>query len=496
MSSAGRCLDNVGERSDDQRRSSDHSSRWIWLSLALLLLSTGVYYVAVKGEGRSAFERWRPEVDGLFAGENIYAGNPFPTPPIMAVMLRPFTLLPGGWGMAAWFALKSVLALFCLWVLIQWSTKDEPVGAAALAAAMLLSVRPILGDLLHGNVNLVVLSLVVASVLCFRAKADELAGLFLAWGIACKLTPALLLVYFIYKRSTNVVVWTFLGLLLWLVVVPGLFLGQQRNLSLLSTWGERMVMPFLRDGVVETEQINQSVPALVHRLTTPSLAIKPDDGRPPISINIVSLTTSQARLLTMASVAVLLGWLAWACRAPIERRDDPRWRHEIALTLLMTLLVSERTWKHHYTLAVPSLVLLTISASQALRREKGKGLGWWLSALLGLSALAMSTTSKDLMKPLLGVDGSKLAQAYGVYLWASVCLLIGHGMCLKRSSAAATGARHEPSHAAPNELASRENWFKNPLGPPYAPIPSPGGRGIGGERIENRTLADGVDDAR
>ncbi|MBP3959375.1 DUF2029 domain-containing protein [Gemmata sp. G18] len=69
-------------------------------------------------QSRSAFLRWRQMVNGVFAGENIYVGvNEYPNPPIMAVLLRPFTALPPVTGALVWFYTKVLLAvLAAVWV--------------------------------------------------------------------------------------------------------------------------------------------------------------------------------------------------------------------------------------------------------------------------------------------------------------------------------------------------------------------------------------------
>src|SRR5207248_11454769 len=66
---------------------------------------------------------------------------------------------------------------------------------------ILLSFRPILSDLHHGNNNLLILSLVVASLAAWRKGYDVLAGLALALAVTYKVTPALFVPYFLYKRS-------------------------------------------------------------------------------------------------------------------------------------------------------------------------------------------------------------------------------------------------------------------------------------------------------
>ena len=55
-----------------------------------------------------------------------------------------------------------------------------------MGLTVLLSIRPIVGDLQHGNVNLFILFLVIASLTLYTRKLDFLAGLLLGLAIACK----------------------------------------------------------------------------------------------------------------------------------------------------------------------------------------------------------------------------------------------------------------------------------------------------------------------
>ncbi len=70
------------------------------------------------GLNRSAFLRWRDMINGVFSGANIYVGvNEYPNPPIMAILLRPFTALPPVVGALAWFYAKVLLAVISVvWV--------------------------------------------------------------------------------------------------------------------------------------------------------------------------------------------------------------------------------------------------------------------------------------------------------------------------------------------------------------------------------------------
>ena len=91
-------------------------------------------------------------------------------------------------------------------------------------------MRPILGDLHHGNNNLVILFLIVAVLQAWRKGYDVLAGLVLGLAITYKVTPALFIPYFAYKRSWRV--WERpRGLVIFLLIVPSLVIGPSVQLG-------------------------------------------------------------------------------------------------------------------------------------------------------------------------------------------------------------------------------------------------------------------------
>src|SRR5262249_7033679 len=143
-------------------------------------------------QDRSAILRWREQLLQLDSGENIYQRFTYPNPPIMALMLRPLAELPPLAGALVWYYLKVAMALYAFAAVFRLvEERGRPFPPWAKALTVLVSLRPILGDLTHGNVNLFILFLVVAALDSFRRGWDELAGGLIALAIACKVTPAL-----------------------------------------------------------------------------------------------------------------------------------------------------------------------------------------------------------------------------------------------------------------------------------------------------------------
>jgi len=156
-------------------------------------------------QDRSAILRWREQLLSLDGGENIYAHYNYPNPPIMALLLRPLADLPPLAGALVWYYLKVGMALAAFAMtfrLVEEPGRPFPPWSKALT--VVLSLRPILGDLTHGNVNLFILFLVVSALAAFRRGRDVPAGVVLALAIACKVTPALFVPYFLWKRAWRV----------------------------------------------------------------------------------------------------------------------------------------------------------------------------------------------------------------------------------------------------------------------------------------------------
>ena len=154
-------------------------SNWVfWCLWALIVLIAAAFYYEKAADHRSAFVRWRPQVLKFWAGVNIYDKMIFPNPPIMPITLHPLMVLADGHR-------GDVL------VCDQGGPDDRGPGRCSLkivrppgrtvsprcsrSLVLLLSLRPILGDLHHGNNNLLILFLVVAMFYAWR-RGHDIAG--------------------------------------------------------------------------------------------------------------------------------------------------------------------------------------------------------------------------------------------------------------------------------------------------------------------------------
>jgi hypothetical protein len=212
-----------------------------------------------------------------------------------------------------------------------------------------------------------------------------------------------------------------LGLLLFLFLVPGWVLGNDRNWTMLGSWVDRMITPFVVAGTVTSDHVNQSLPGLVFRLATHSPSIVDQKGAPLRFDNLLDLDTHTAGWILKGCMAVFAGLIVWSCRTPIRERQGWRLAAEFSLVVLGMLLFSERTWKHHcVTLILPFGVLtyyLAVFRPGSLMRG-------YLMGSLGVVLLLMLSTSTTGIHGLEFVDeAGKRAQVYGAYVWAYLVLV-------------------------------------------------------------------------
>lgn len=471
------------------------------LGLLLVFLAVSVQYsrkvLTPRKDGytQSAILRWSKQIQAMEDGENIYEQN-YPNPPIMPMLLWPvselITVSPLA-GALTWFYLKVGMALVCFfWAFRLVETPDQPFPAWAKALAVVLSIRPILGDLTHGNVNIFILFLVMASLYAFARGRDIASGLLLALAIACKVTPALFVVYFLWKRAWGVLLGCAIGLGLFFFLVPSLVFavqgaslsgGFERNWDDLMTWKRGMIDPYLIHGIVTPEKENQSLPGVLTRLLThaPSFSVWVDGVSAPLAYhNVADLGSDAIKRVVQLCQVLFLVLMAALCRAPVkaagasasETRRGWRLAAEYSLILVGMLVFSERTWKHHcVTLLLPFVVLcyglsawfpsrvrivcwaavvlaglFMLSTSSGVLGDEAKAKETFAAMevaagptafLPGFEAAARSDETARL--GLAPDSPGKIAQVYGAYLWAFLALIVGLGSMLKSPRTAASG---------------------------------------------------------
>ena len=365
-------------------------------------------------------------------------GHWFPTPTFVLMCLVPLWKMGVVAAAVVWAALKIAGIAGVLWLLLRSiGPPGSVVPSGVLAMALAFSVRALVSDLQHANVNIFVFVWLGLTWWAYVHRRDGWAGIFLALAIVTKVTPALALVYFAYKRAWRLCIFTAIGLVIFVLIVPGAYIGFAKNVELLEDWFNMLVRPFALEGWAELSIPNQSLWGVVLRVLSNagvlpvehmSLTQAMQSGQE----NMARPANAAGRLLRPLISLTVIAMLAWACRRRLADRRDVRGALEFALVLLAMMLLSERTWKHHAT----TLPLVYLAVWFALTHLPwGQTLRGVFVALLGAQWFMLVASSE-------GLFGDHLADQMmdgGIFCWglllAAIQIVVMLGILNSRARA-------------------------------------------------------------
>lgn len=306
--------------------------------LPLALAGTGAYYIdlQVYRTGGVAWLREVPLYAG-FPGELDGPRLPFTYPPIAAVIFSGLTFLPV-WAVNALVVMVNFLCLSVVSVLVTRRLTQRPdvawtVGPAVAIVAVAL--EPVISTFLFGQINLVLMALVVVD--CLAVRDPRWRGVLAGVAAAIKLTPLIFLLYFLVRkdwRAAATSAATFAGLAL-----AGFAFAAKDSAEY---WFHALLDPSRAGGLAY--MANQSLRGVLHR-------INPGE---------------HTESLLWAGLSVIVVVLAVV--AARKARNDV-----VALTTIATagLLVSPVSWSHHWVWCVPALLALGFARRNWARSTLG-----------------------------------------------------------------------------------------------------------------------------
>ena len=195
-------------------------------AFVFLLKGYGIGRVISGGMGTD-FRSFYTAALGFFGGGNIYdakylaevaeeadiSGRVFPYlyPPPLAMYMSPLTALGSAWTVRLWQLLSLALCLLILvqsinlTASLQRSTGIPRDALLSALALLLLAILPFDNNLGMGQVNVLVLTLIVCSLVqSLDRNHDFSAGFLLAAAALIKVTPVVFLVYFLINGRHRV----------------------------------------------------------------------------------------------------------------------------------------------------------------------------------------------------------------------------------------------------------------------------------------------------
>nr|BFE62710.1 hypothetical protein GCM10020063_072360 [Dactylosporangium thailandense] len=330
----------------------------------------------------------------------------FTYPPFAAALMTPMSLISWNTAIAISVTMNVVamLAIFT-WLLGPvfkrqgWSYWYAMGIAMALAAAF----EPVRETVNFGQVNILVLFLVVADVMLLVRNGHKLGGIGIGLATAIKLTPGVFIVYLVITRR-------------WRAAAVSAATATAAT-WLAATFAPDASRVFWTDAVWNTDRVgsptfvsNQALTGLVGRIFNPE-PMKP---------------------LWLLLVLITLAVWYWRARRAVKHRDEVA---GLALTGLVGCMVSPITWIHHLVWTIPAIVVLfDYATDRSLDPRRRRN----LAILFGFSfALLCSRTPWAFHAKFdgLGLIGSN----------AYILLMIGLLFGLPIREPADTGASQRPS---------------------------------------------------
>lgn len=291
-----------------------------------------------------------------------YLKIPFNYPPSFVIFFAPFLVFGRKLSEIIWLTgssfslVLSSLLLFKLFIPVQrWPIK-------LLLISLLLQNFPTKFTLVMGQANMFVLLLIVASFYFFSKKKDKLSGLFLGLAAAFKVTPLILIAFFLAKRRYKSVVFSLMTFLLLnlIFIIPSLdVVGYYFKINL----------PALFKLENNGFYYDQSILAFFSR---------------------IHLTPALSRVINFL---LLLGGLGMIWKRFKSKKDLLSELDYFSLILLWITVTSQFAWQHHFVFLFPAF----LSASFFLIKKKNLLFGF----ILFISALLVGFHFRDPDIPLL-----------------------------------------------------------------------------------------------
>ncbi|MCW2565868.1 MAG: hypothetical protein JWQ31_4428, partial [Mycobacterium sp.] len=342
---------------------------------------------------------------------------PFTYPPLAAVAFSPFAWLPLNVASVAitlttlvLLIVSTVIVLTGLDVWPQTSVTTEPAWlrrcwlAVAIVAPAVIYLEPIRSNFDFGQINVVLMTLVIAD--CVPRKTPWPRGVLLGIAIALKLTPAVFLLYFLLRRDTRAL----------LVTAASTVVATLAGVAL--AW--RDSVEYWTDTVRNTDRIgtatlntNQNIAGALARL---------------------GLGEGERFVLWTLACFAVLGLTVWAGRrvlkaGPARPATSDFSQPVLALicVAMFGLVVSPVSWSHHWVWVLPTLLVTTVVAYR-LRNVA-------LAAVTAAGIALMVWTPITLMPEHHETAASLWRQlAGGSYVWWAIAVIAVAGSVSARSA--------------------------------------------------------------
>ena len=273
--------------------------------------------------------------------------------------------------------------------------QDWPV-TQLVAFAILLAYW--LWEFRLNQINILTMLLVVGSFVCWQQGRSLVAGFWLGLAVLLKLTPGLLILWFLLKRQYRTALAAILTVALAGPVADVITLRPELTADSYRAWAQKAVTSGSQRGMVlaqqEVDWRNQGLGAVLSRWLHPTNYNTHFDNDPRIqaeyadgevrTLNLASLSLPTiANIVTAITAASLLG-LIWLARRPASQLTLWQLRFEWALFMLATLWLMPVMRRYHMIWTLPALSLLGAGIHYSTLRS-----GWSKLAIAAIGVMVL-----------------------------------------------------------------------------------------------------------
>jgi alpha-1,2-mannosyltransferase len=355
-------------------------------------------------------------------------------PPTSVLMLLPLARLDYRPALLAWNSGSLAMFGVCLWIVAHELGVALPLWMIVPGLALAMLCRPLLQQLIHGQLNLVLLLLLTGAWLADRRGRAGWAGALVGVAVAIKLFPAFLFLYFALRRQWAAMLAGVVTLIL-LTGLTAAMLGPDTYRTYVQD-----VLPQLEK--FRTSWFNASLVGFWTKLFNP--ATREEHVEP------LWRSAAAARAGIVLSGMVVVAAVAWAVRRAVNRAELD---HAFGAAVTGMLLLSPITWDYAFLLL---LVPVAVIWRDPPRSEAAK--------LLLITALAaLWFWQKPLCHAIIpgGVTQGVASPIHTVTVLSYQCysLIVLLVLCVVGSSGARLGA----TTAAPTSGSQRPDWTISPV---------------------------------
>jgi alpha-1,2-mannosyltransferase len=326
---------------------------------------------------------------------------PFTYPPLAAIVFCPFSWLHMPAASVAITALTLVLLIVSTTILLTglnwWDTSAIVPGpawlrrlwlAVLIAAAATIWLEPIVSNFAFGQINVVLMTLVIAD--CVPRRLPWPRGVLLGLGMALKLTPAVFLLYFLLRRDNRAALTALASF------VTATLLGFALAWS--DSW------EYWTHTVHHTDRIGEAA------LNTDQNIVG--------ALARLGLGEHERFPLWVAACLLVLAATIWAMRR-VLRAGEPVLA--VICVALFGLVVSPVSWSHHWVWMLPAVLVTGILAW----RRRNIALGVLSAAGVAL----MRWTPIDLLPKHHETTANWWRQLLGAsYVWWALAVIVAAGL--------------------------------------------------------------------